>query len=143
MWTATLALNGLIGAGVPQDWASHMIGHEITALNDTDHARTLAVVLPALMNDQRGPKREKLLQYAANVWDIRDGSDDARIDAVIAATREFFEKMGIKTRLGDYDIAAPEIDRIVAALQDHGMTALGEHGAIAPDDARRILETAL
>ncbi|AKH98899.1 Fe-dependent oxidoreductase, alcohol dehydrogenase [Hoeflea sp. IMCC20628] len=143
MWTATLALNGLIGAGVPQDWASHMIGHEITALNDTDHARTLAVVLPALMNDQRGPKREKLLQYAANVWDIRDGSDDARIDAVIAATREFFETMGIKTRLGDYDIGAPEIDRIVAALQDHGMTALGEHSAIAPDDARRILETAL
>ncbi|GAA6202158.1 MULTISPECIES: iron-containing alcohol dehydrogenase [Rhodobacterales] len=143
MWTATLALNGLIGAGVPQDWASHMIGHEITALNDTDHARTLAVVLPSLMNDQRGPKREKLLQYAANVWDIREGSDDARIDAVIEATRGFFEQMGIKTRLGDYAIAAPEIDLIVAALKDHGMTALGEQNAITPEDARRILETAL
>jgi len=142
MWTATLALNGLIGAGVPQDWASHMIGHEITALNDTDHARTLAVVLPSLMNDQRGPKREKLLQYAANVWDIREGSDDARIDAVIEATRGFFEQVGIKTRLGDYAIAAPEIDRIVAALKDHGMTALGEQNAITPEDARRILETA-
>lgn len=143
MWTATLALNGLIGAGVPQDWASHMIGHEITALNDTDHARTLAVVLPSLMNDQRGPKREKLLQYAANVWDIREGSDDARIDAVIEATRGFFEQIGIKTRLGDYAIAAPEIDRIVVALKDHGMTALGEQNAITPEDARRILETAL
>nr|WP_321444664.1 iron-containing alcohol dehydrogenase [uncultured Cohaesibacter sp.] len=142
MWTATLALNGLIGAGVPQDWASHMIGHEITALNDTDHARTLAVVLPSLMNDQRGPKREKLLQYAANVWDIRTGSDDERIDAAIDATRGFFESIGIKTRLGDYDVAAPEIDRIVAALKDHGMTALGEHGAITPNDARRILEAA-
>lgn len=143
MWTATLALNGLIGAGVPQDWASHMIGHEITALNDTDHARTLAVVLPSLMNDQRGPKREKLLQYAANVWDIREGSDDARIDAVIKATRGFFERMGIKTRLGDYDVAAPEIDRIIVALKDHGMTALGEQNAITPEDARRILEAAL
>lgn len=143
MWVATLALNGLIGAGVPQDWASHMIGHEITALNDTDHARTLAAVLPSLLNDQRGPKREKLLQYAANVWDIREGSDDARIDAVIDATREFFEQMGIKTRLGNYDVAAPEIDSIVTALKDHGMTALGEHSAIAPDDARRILEAAL
>jgi len=143
MWTATLALNGLIGAGVPQDWASHMIGHEITALNDTDHARTLAVVLPSLMNDQRGPKREKLLQYAANVWDIREGSDDARIDAVIQATRGFFEQMGIKTRLGDYDVAAPEIDRIIVALKDHGMIALGEQKAITPEDARRILEAAL
>jgi NADP-dependent alcohol dehydrogenase len=143
MWTATLALNGLIGAGVPHDWASHMIGHEITALNDTDHARTLAVVLPSLMNDQRGPKREKLLQYAANVWDVREGSDDDRIDAAINATRGFFEAIGIKTRLGDYDIAAPEIDRIVTALKDHGLTAIGEHAAIAPDDARRILEAAL
>jgi len=143
MWTATLALNGLIGAGVPQDWATHMIGHEITALNDTDHARTLAVVLPALLNDQRGPKREKLLQYAGAVWNIRDGSDEARIDAAIAATRAFFEEMGIKTQLGAYDIAAPEVDRIVAALQEHGMTALGERQAITPVDARRILEAAL
>lgn len=143
MWTATLALNGLIGAGVPQDWASHMIGHEITAINDTDHARTLAVVLPSLMNDQRDAKREKLLQYAARVWDIRDGSEDARIDAAIEATRTFFESLGIKTRLGDYGVGAPEIDRVVAALSDHGMTALGEHGAIAPHDARRILEAAI
>jgi NADP-dependent alcohol dehydrogenase len=143
MWTATLALNGLIGAGVPQDWASHMIGHEITALNDTDHARTLAVVLPALMQDQRGPKRAKLLQYAANVWNIRDGSEDARIDAAITATREFFHKMGIQTRLGDYDLGAADIDRIVTALKNHGMTAIGETQSITPDDARRILAAAL
>lgn len=143
MWTATLALNGLIGAGVPHDWASHMIGHEITALNDTDHARTLAVVLPALMNDQREPKREKLLQYASNVWGITEGTEEARIDAVIEATRNFFEQLGIKTRLGDYGIAAAEIEIIVAALETHGMTALGEHQAITPTDARRILEAAL
>lgn len=143
MWTATLALNGLIGAGVPQDWASHMIGHEITALNDTDHARTLAVVLPALMHDQRGPKREKLLQYAANVWNIHEGDDDARIDAVIEATCSFFHKMGIDTRLGDYGLGAPEIDLIVTALESHGMTALGETQAITPETARRILVAAL
>jgi len=142
MWTATLALNGLIGAGVPQDWASHMIGHEITALKDTDHACTLAAVLPSLMNDQRGPKREKLLQYAANVWDIREGSDDEKIDAAIDATRGFFESLGIKTRLSDYGVDAAGIDQIVKGLQDHGMTALGEHDDITPEDARRILEAA-
>lgn len=143
MWTATMALNGLIGAGVPQDWATHMIGHEITALNDTDHARTLAVVLPALLNDQREVKREKLLQYASNVWNIREGSNDERIDAVIEATRGFFEQMGIKTRLGDYDVDADGINHIVSALKEHGMTSLGEHKAIGPDDARLILEAAL
>lgn len=142
MWTATLALNGLIGAGVPNDWASHMIGHEITALNNTDHARTLAIVLPALLNDQRGPKRDKLLQYANNVWGIVNGSVDDRIDGAINATRSFFEKMGVKTRLRDYDLGPPEIERIVSALQEHGMTALGEHGTITPSDVRRILKAA-
>lgn len=143
MWTATLALNGLIGAGVPQDWASHMIGHEITALNDTDHARTLAVVLPSLLNDQRGHKHEKLLQYASNVWGITEGTDAVRIDAAIDATRAFFEQLGIKTRLSDYGIAAAEIELIVSALQEHGMTALGEHKDITPTDVRRILEASL
>lgn len=143
MWAATMALNGLIGAGVPQDWATHMIGHEITALNDTDHARTLAVVLPSLMYDQREVKCEKLLQYASNVWDIREGSDVERIDTAIEATRDFFERMGIKTRLGDYSVDAAGIDYIVDSLRNHGMTALGEHKSITPDDARRILEAAL
>jgi len=113
------------------------------ALNDTDHARTLAVVLPTLMNDQREPKREKLLQYATNVWGITEGTEEARIDAVIDATRGFFEQLGIKTHLSDYGIAAPEIESIVAALEAHGMTALGEHQSITPVDARRILEAAL
>ncbi|WP_350432840.1 iron-containing alcohol dehydrogenase [Shewanella sp. H8] len=143
MWIATLALNGLIGAGVPQDWASHMIGHEITALNNTDHARTLAVVLPSLMNDQREHKHDKLLQYASNVWGINEGSDDVRIDAAIMATRAFFEKLGIKTRLSDYDIGAPEIERIITDLKAHGMTALGERHDISPTDVRRILEASL
>jgi NADP-dependent alcohol dehydrogenase len=95
------------------------------------------------MQDQRDPKREKLLQYAANVWNIREGDDDARIDAAIEATRTFFHTMDIDTRLSDYGLGASDIDLIVAALESHGMTALGEHQAITPDAARRILNAAL
>ncbi|MCG2916604.1 iron-containing alcohol dehydrogenase, partial [Escherichia coli] len=76
-----LALNGLIGAGVPQDWSTHMIGHELTALYEIDHARTLAVVLPANLSVRRESKAAKLLQYAERVWQIREGSEQARIDA--------------------------------------------------------------
>jgi NADP-dependent alcohol dehydrogenase len=65
MWAATQALNGLIGAGVPQDWATHMLGHELTAMHGLDHAQTLAIVLPALWNEKRDTKRAKLLQYAS------------------------------------------------------------------------------
>ncbi len=114
MWAATQALNGLIGAGVPQDWATHMIGHELTALYGLDHAQTLAAVLPSLLNDRRAAKRAKLLQYAARVWNIHDGEEDARIDAAITRTRAFFESLGVKTRLSDYGIGADAIDRIIA-----------------------------
>jgi NADP-dependent alcohol dehydrogenase len=143
MWTATLALNGLIGAGVPQDWATHMIGHELTALYDIDHARTLAIVLPSLLNVKRKTKRAKLLQYAERVWHITSGTDDERIDAAIERTRAFFESLGIKTRLSGYALGQEAVDAVVAQLEAHGMTALGEHQDISPEVSRAILQAAL
>ena len=143
MWTATLALNGLIGAGVPQDWATHMIGHELTALHGIDHARTLALVLPALLQVCREEKRAKLLQYAERVWDIRDGSENARIDQAIERTRAFFESLDVPTRLSAYQLDAAAIDPLVAQLEKHGMVKLGEKQDISLDVSRRILETAL
>lgn len=140
MWTATQALNGLIGAGVPQDWATHMIGHEITALYGLDHAQTLAIVLPNLLQQRRHAKRAKLLQFAARVWDIHTGTEDERIDAAIARMRAFFESLGVKTRLSDYGIGADAVDRIVAQLEAHGMKTLGEHRDIDLATSRRILE---
>ena len=143
MWAATMALNGLIGAGVPQDWATHMIGHELTALHGIDHARTLAIVLPALLNERRGPKRAKLLQYAERVWGITTGSEDERITAAIERTRDFFESMGIRTRLSGYGLGAEVIEKVIAQLEAHGMVKLGEQREITPAVSRRILEAAL
>lgn len=143
MWTATLALNGLIGAGVPQDWATHMIGHELTALYDIDHARTLALVLPALLDVQRGQKRGKLLQYGERVWNITEGSDDERITAAIANTRAFFEGLGIPTRLSAYELGQEAVEAVLKQLAAHGMTALGEHRDIDLARSRLILEAAL
>ena len=143
MWTATMALDGLIGAGVPQDWATHMIGHELTALHDIDHARTLALVLPSLLHEQRETKRAKLLQYAERVWGLTTGTEDERISGGIEATRAFFEGLGVPTRLRAYDIQAGAIDALVASLQAHGMSKLGERGDVTPAVSRRILEGAL
>ena len=143
MWAATLALNGLIGAGVPQDWATHMIGHELTALHNIDHARTLAIVLPAMLNERRVQKRDKLLQYGERVWGIRTGSDDERITAAIDQTRDFFERMGIATRLSAYGLGAEAIDVVVRQLEAHGMTKLSERGDVTPAVSRRVLEAAL
>lgn len=143
MWTATLALNGLIGAGVPQDWATHMIGHELTALHGIDHARTLALVLPALLQVRREEKRAKLLQYAERVWDIRDGSENARIDQAIERTRAFFESLEVPTRLSAYQLDAAAIDPLVAQLEKHGMVKLGEKQDINLETSRHILQAAL
>ena len=143
VWAATTALNGFVGAGVPQDWATHMIGHELTATFHIDHARTLAVVLPALLNERRAAKREKLLQYGQRIWGISSGTEDERIDAAIERTRDFFERMGIATRLSAYGVGADAIDGLVAQLQAHGMTRLGEQREITPEVSRRILQAAL
>jgi len=143
MWVATLALNGLIGAGVPQDWTTHMIGHELTAKYDIDHARTLAIVLPSVMQVRREAKRAKLLQYAQRVWGLVGGTEDERIDAAIDRTRAFFESVGIPTRLSAYGIGAEAIEPLVAQLEAHGMVALGEHRDVTPAVSRRILELSL
>ncbi|GHD58108.1 iron-containing alcohol dehydrogenase [Jeongeupia chitinilytica] len=143
MWAATMALNGLIGAGVPQDWATHLVGHELTALYELDHAQTLAIVLPAMLQIRRADKRAKLVQYAERVWGIRDGSDDERIDAAITKTREFFEAMGVKTTLSDYGLGTDAVDAVVSQLEAHGMTTLGEKQDVTPAVSRRVLEAAL
>ena len=142
MWTATLALNGLIGAGVPQDWATHMLGHELTALHGLDHAQTLAVVLPAMLQVRRIEKRAKLLQYAERVWGLRDGDEDARIDTAIQRTRAFFEALQVPTRLSDYGIGSDAIPALVAQLERHGLVALGEHQNVDLAASRQVFELA-
>lgn len=143
MWAATMALNGLIGQGVPQDWATHMIGHEITALYGLDHAQTLAIVLPALMQQQRQQKRAKLLQYGQRVWQLQHQDEERLIDEAISHTRNFFERMGVPTRLTDYGLKAEVVDKLVEKLVQHKMVKLGEHGDITPEVSRSILQLAL
>lgn len=143
MWAATMALNGLIGQGVPQDWATHMIGHEITALYGLDHAQTLAIVLPALMQQQRATKRAKLLQYGQRVWQLQHQDEERLIDEAISHTRQFFERMGVPTRLADYGIKADAVDKLVDKLVQHKMLKLGEHRDITPEVSRSILQRAV
>ncbi|MGL6173384.1 MAG: iron-containing alcohol dehydrogenase [Cellulosilyticaceae bacterium] len=143
VWCATMGLNGLIGAGVPQDWTAHMIGHEITALHGVDHGKTLAVLQPAIWQVRKTQKWAKLLQYAERVWQITEGDEASRIDQAIERTRQFFESLGVQTHLSDYGITSEHLDAIVANLEQHGMTGLSETGDLTLDISREILEKAL
>jgi NADP-dependent alcohol dehydrogenase len=143
MWTASLALNGLISSGVPEDWATHMLGHEITAAHGLDHAQTLAIILPTMLQVRRESKRAKLLQYAARVWNITEGDEESRIDTAIAKTRAFFESLGVKTKLSEYKITQDAIANLLKQLEAHGMTALGEHHDVTLDISRKVLEASI
>jgi NADP-dependent alcohol dehydrogenase len=139
MWCATMALNGLIGVGVPQDWATHMIGHELTALHGIDHAQTLAIVLPNTLTVRRDRKRQKLLQYADRVWGLVDGTEDLRIDQAISKTREFFESVGVPTHLSDYGVGLDVIPKIIDRFEKRGFVALGENQDVTPKVVEKIL----
>lgn len=138
MWCATQALNGLIGCGVPQDWATHTIGHELTAFFGLDHGQTLAIVLPAVLKHQRARKAGKLIQYAQRVWGIEGLDDEATIDAAIAKTEEFFRSVGNPTRLSDYGIRLADCQPIVERFKERGWT-FGEHKAIGAQQVGEIL----
>ena len=142
MWSATMALNGLIGVGVPQDWATHMIGHELTALYGVDHARTLSIVFPAVMKIKREQKRDKLIQYGTRVWDL-SGTKNEITNQAIDKTIEFFKTMQVPTSLSDVDLGASDIDAILSKLKQHQMIALGEHRDIDLTVSREILEKAI
>ncbi len=137
MWCATMALNGLIACGVPQDWTTHQIGHELTALHGLDHAQTLAVVFPATMAVRRESKREKLLQYGERVWGVRD------IDQAIERTRSFFESLGVRTRLSDYGVPASTVEEVASRFAVRGWTAHGERGDVGPAMVERVLQSCL
>ena len=138
MWSATMALNGLIGAGVPQDWTTHGIGHELTAFHGIDHARTLAIVLPGVMSIKRENKKEKILQYGKRIWGITEGTDDEKIDAAIAKTIAFFESVGLPTTLSDYNVPEESVTKIVARFEKRKYK-LGEKSDIGFQEIEQIL----
>jgi NADP-dependent alcohol dehydrogenase len=138
-WCATMALNGLIAQGVPQDWSTHMIGHEMTALSGLDHAQTLAIAYPGTLAVCRKNKHAKLLQYAERIWNIREGSEEQRIDKAIDATRSFFEGAGVKTYFKDYNLPASITGEIAKRLDDRSWNQLGERHDIGPKEVKEIL----
>ncbi len=142
MWSATMALNGWIGQGVPQDWSTHGIGHELTAFHGVDHARTLAIVLPGVMKIRSSQKETKLLQFGERIWGIKQGSPAERIGETIARTAGFFESLGIPTTLSGYGITSSTIDQIEKRFAER-KTRLGEQKDIDSREVRRILEERL
>lgn len=138
MLLANQALNGFIGTGVAQDWATHMIGHEITAFYGLDHARSLSVIQPSLLRIMQEEKKDKLSLMGKEIFGILDDNE-----AVIKAIENLYESIGICTKLKEYDIDDKLESTIINSLESHGMIALGENASITLDKSREILKMAL
>lgn len=141
MWCCTMALNGLIQKGVPTDWATHMIGHELTAKYDIDHAMTLAIIFPNLWRYKFENKKEKLAQYAERIWDIRTGSIEEKAEFAIQKTVDFLHSIEVKTKLSDYTENYNGFsDEVKKTFEARNWIALGERKDITPDDVKKIVE---
>ena len=141
MWSCTMALNGLIGEGVPQDWAVHMMGHELTALFGIDHARTLAIIAPSHYRYNLDSKKEKLAQYAERIWNVNNGTLEEKAKAGIEKTEEFFHSLGIKTRLSEYtEDYSGTAEMVSKRFTERGWLGLGENHKVAPADVAKIIE---
>ncbi len=141
VWSATMALNGLIQKGVPSDWATHMIGHELTALYEIDHARTLAIIGPNLYRVMFETKKDKLAQYGKRVWNIQGNSTEEIAEKAIEKTVEFFHKMGMKTKISENaENIEKTADFIVNRFEERGWKAMGEKQNITLEKVRAIVE---
>lgn len=139
MWAAAWALNGWINCGVEEDWATHMIGHEITALFGLDHGQTLAIVYPGMLEIMKEQKAKKIIRLGKEIFEINEEDDQKQIDLTLKAVEHFFEKVGINTHLSDYNLGDEAIDKVVNRLRERGWK-LGERRNITPDVVRKILE---
>ncbi|WP_420153624.1 iron-containing alcohol dehydrogenase [Siphonobacter sp.] len=140
MYCCTMALNGLIQKGVPTDWAVHAMGHELTALYNIDHARTLAIIAPSHYRYNFRTKREKLTQYGQRVWGLTGPPEEVAIRA-IGRTEEFFHSLDIKTKLSQYtENYEGTAERIAERFTERGWLGLGEHKSLTPQDVRAIVE---
>ena len=138
MLLANQALNGFIGSGVPQDWATHMIGHELTAFYGLDHARSLAVVQPQLLRVMIEDKQEKLTLMGKEVFGMPHN-----YEMVIEAIEFMYHSIGVSTNLSDYEIDDKVVENITSALKKHGMTNIGEKGNVTLEKVAQILNMAM
>lgn len=144
MWCGTMALNGgLISAGMANDWASHGIEHEVSAIYDIPHGAGLAVIFPNWMKYVHEERIERFVQYAARVWGVStEGKSDkeAALEG-IQSTRDFFTRIGAESRLADFGIGSDKLDRMAEEAVRYG--AIGSFKRLEKQDVRAILELSL
>ena len=140
MLCATMGLNGFIAMGVTEDWATHQIGHELTAINGITHGHTLAIVFPGLLRVLHDQKFNKVLQFGERVWGITDGSQEQRFERTVEAIENFFRSLGLQIKLHEVGVGMDTVLEIERRFNERGV-AFGEGANVNGTVARKILES--
>ncbi|MDD2244049.1 MAG: iron-containing alcohol dehydrogenase [Dysgonamonadaceae bacterium] len=142
MLAATLALNDFIRMGISQDWATHQIGHELTALHGITHGHSLAIVMPGTLRVMKKQKKDKLLQYGERIFGIVNGTEEERVDLAIKKTELFYRSLGLTTRLSEEGVGNATIETITRRFNERGV-AYGEKFNITGNVVGEILYSCL
>ena len=140
-YAMTMALNNFLRMGITQDWATHQIGHQITAYAGVTHGESLTMVWSALADTLRGQKHAKLLQYAERVLNIRakdEPDEEKRIDAALKETDAWFKSLGLATSLKEKGLGMDVVDFVEKRFNDYG-AHYGEGKNVDGAMARKIL----
>ncbi len=142
MWAGTLAHNGLFGMGRTEDWASHMIEHELSGLYDIAHGAGLAIVFPAWMAYVYQHDLPRFGQFAKEVWDIptEGRSEESVALAAIEATKRFFKQIGMPTSFEDAQLPTDRLEEMAEKAVEDG--AIGGFLKLEKRDVLNILKIA-
>lgn len=144
MWCGTVAHNGICGVGREEDWASHALEHEISAIYDVAHGAGLAVIFPAWMAFMAEHNPAKIAQFAHRIFDIPKSEDlEEMALAGTARLKHFFRYMGLPVSFKELGIEHPDIDRMLVSLQRNKGELLGNYVKLTMTDCREIYRLAL
>lgn len=144
MWCGTVAHNGICGVGREEDWASHALEHEISAIYNVAHGAGLAVIFPAWMAFMAEHNPAKIAQFAHRVFDIPKSEDlEEMALAGTARLKHFFRYMGLPVSFKELGIEHPDIDRMLVSLRRNKGELLGNYVKLTMTDCREIYRLAL
>ena len=142
MWAGTVAHNNICGVGRAQDWSSHGIEHELSALYDCAHGAGLAVVMPAWMEYVMPTGVERFARFAARVWEVPSGDPAAMAKEGIARYRSWLGSIGMPTTFAELGAKAEDIPRLAANLGLRDGQTLGSFRPLSTADVEAILRLA-
>jgi hypothetical protein len=144
MWAGAIAHNDLLGTGRVGDWASHMIEHELSALNDVAHGAGLAIVFPAWMKHVCRHDIPSFVRFAVRVWNLEERFHDPEKTAWegIGRLEEFYQSLGLPTRLGEIGITERDFAAIAKKCRRFDGDRVGNFVKLDGEAIKAVLELA-